>query len=245
MGKHELWDAFFDWKEKYEWVDLSHPLSPKTPHWEGFPTQGVSEFLNLDDSIFLVHEYTNVGQYGTHVDAPSHMLQNARSLDEIGVEEMICPLCVIDKRAEVERDCDFIMRVSDIQSFEQEHGPIPEGAFVVFCSGWSKRNDLDNLDQDGNRHFPAWDMQALQYLFEERKAGGIGHETSDTESPLTSGKTNYDVERYVLAQDKIQAELLANVEKCPPMGALIFVTFPKVVGGSGFPARCFALCPKE
>ena len=79
----------------------------------------------------------------------------------------------------------------------------------------------------------------------QRKIGGVGHETSDTEAPITSGKSNYEVEYYILSQNKMHLELLTNVDRCPPVGGLVFCTFPAVVGGTGFPARCFALCPKE
>lgn len=246
MMKQDLWQLYTHWKQNYYWVDLTHTLSPTTPHWVGWPALETKEMMNLDESIFAAHAYTTVGQYGTHVDAPNHMIKNGRSLDQIQIEEMIYPLCVIDQSEEVAKNPDYILTVSDIKKWEKIHGQIPENAFVVFQSNWSKRagNDMDNLDEDGNRHFPGWQLEAVKFLVEQRKIGGIGHETSDTDSPLTSGITNYEVEYYILSQNRIQAELLTNLDQCPPTGALIFCTFPKVQGGTGFPARCFALCKK-
>ena len=40
-----------------------------------------------------------------------------------------------------------------------------------------------------------------------------------------------------------QIELLANLDKVPETGAIVVVTFPKPKGGSGFPARVFAILP--
>jgi len=37
--------------------------------------------------------------------------------------------------------------------------------------------------------------------------------------------------------------LLANLDKVPEAGAIVVVTFPKPKGGSGFPARVFAILP--
>lgn len=243
----DLWKQYQQWQTDCTWVDLSLPLSPTTPHWVGFSELKANEFLNLDESIFLVHEYTTVGQYGTHVDAPNHMIKGARSLDQVAIREMILPLCVINLTDKVAQNADYVLTVSDIEAYEAAHGSIPQNAFVVFQSGWSKRNpkELDNLDAEGNRHFPGWSLEAVEFMVHERNIGGIGHETSDTEAPITSDHSNYEVERYILAQDRIQAELLTNVDQCPPAGALIFITFPKALGGSGFPARCFALCPRE
>lgn len=238
---------FKKWKNDCEWVDLTHAMSPDTPHWAGWHPLTVTELCNLESSLFCAHDYTTVGQYGTHVDAPSHMVKGGRNLDQINVEEMVYPLCVVDKSGEVSKNADYSLTKEDILEWEKNHGEVPAGAFVIFMSGWSKREakSMDNLDKDGNRHFPGWSLEAVKFLVEERNIGGIGHETSDTETPVLSGKSNYEVEYYILAQDRIQLELLANVEKCPPAGALIFCTFPKVVGGTGYPARVFALCPKK
>ena len=44
-------------------------------------------------------------------------------------------------------------------------------------------------------------------------------------------------------KDRYQVELLANLDKVPESGALVIVAFPKPKGGSGFPARVFAVLP--
>jgi kynurenine formamidase len=36
---------------------------------------------------------------------------------------------------------------------------------------------------------------------------------------------------------------MANLDKVPPRGALIFVSWPKVKDGLGFPARALAILP--
>lgn len=247
MTNIKLWQQLEEWQNQYQWIDLTHELSPETPHWVGWPALVCEEQMNLNDAIFAAHVYTTVGQYGTHVDAPSHMVKGGRSLEQITLQESVMPLCVIDKEAAVQENHDYILTVADILEWEAIYGKIPEKAFVVFRSGWSKRavNNMDNLDADGNRHFPGWQLEAVKFLVEERNIGGIGHETSDTEAPVTSGNTNYEVEYYILAQDRIQAELLCHVDQCPPIGAIFFCMYPKVKGATGYPARCFAICPKE
>jgi kynurenine formamidase len=56
-------------------------------------------------------------------------------------------------------------------------------------------------------------------------------------------REGYSLERYVLGQNHYQIELLTNLDQVPEAGALIVVTFPKPKGGSGFPARVFAILP--
>lgn len=243
----DLWKQVNDWKENCRFVELSHELSPETPHWVGWDALAVEEKCNLDNSLFFAHAYTTVGQYGTHVDAPIHMVKGGRPLHQVTLDEMIMPLCVIDLSAKCAEDADYALTISDIEQWEEVNGKIPAGSFVAFQSNWSKRpgETMDNLDAEGKRHFPGWSLDAVKFLVNERNIASIGHETSDTEAPATSEKTNYEVEYYILAQDRIQLEMLVNLDQCPPTGAIIFCTFPKVTDGTGYPARCFAVCPKN
>jgi kynurenine formamidase len=46
-----------------------------------------------------------------------------------------------------------------------------------------------------------------------------------------------------LSTNYYQIELLTNLDQVPEAGAIAVVSFPKVKGGSGFPARVFAILP--
>jgi kynurenine formamidase len=52
-----------------------------------------------------------------------------------------------------------------------------------------------------------------------------------------------DSETYILQHGHYQIEMMANLDQVPPTGALVVVTWPKVRGGLGFPARAFAIVP--
>jgi kynurenine formamidase len=73
-------------------------------------------------------------------------------------------------------------------------------------------------------------MPALKYLYEERKI------TATT-------KDDYSLETYILSTNHYQIELLSNLDQVPEPGAIVVVSFPKPKGGSGFPARVFAILP--
>jgi len=51
------------------------------------------------------------------------------------------------------------------------------------------------------------------------------------------------LETYILSRNHYQIELLTNLDQVPEAGALVVVSFPKPKGGSGFPARVFAIVP--
>ena len=65
-----------------------------------------------------------------------------------------------------------------------------------------------------------------------------GHEAMDTD--ITD---KMESETYILQHGHYQIEVMANLDKVPPTGALIVVTWPKVEKGLGFPARAFAILP--
>ena len=111
---------------------------------------------------------------------------------------------------------------------------------------WWKRGDsdgLDNRDETGQKHYPGWMVDAIKWLVENRNIAAIGHETSDTDPAVLAEENEYAGETYILGVDRFQIELLRNLDQVPPVGSIIVSAFPKLKGGSGFPARCFAICP--
>lgn len=241
MKNKELWNQYRQWQENYKWVDLTRELSTSTCHWSGFPDLEVE--VPFDYPVgFFVHKYAMVSQYGTHVDAPCHFVKGARSLEKIEPKEMVLPLCVIDVSEQVKENVDFIFGVEHIQAWEKEYGTIPEGAFVAMRTDWSKREDIDNLDENGVKHFPGWGLDALEFLAKERKVTAIGHEPADTDAGVSVG---FKGEYYILEQNCYQIELMCHLDQVPAVGSLIFCGFPKAKDSPGFTARCIALCPKE
>ncbi|MFP5527325.1 cyclase family protein [Peptococcus simiae] len=236
-----LWTLCEELK-KHRFVELSYPLSPESPHWSGFSPM-IDETLFTYADGFFVNKFQLVSQYGTHVDAPIHFVENQRALDKIGAEEMILPLCVIDVSDKVARDVDYAATVQDILSWEATNGPIPKASFVALRTDWCKREDKDNRDAEGNKHYPGWSLDAIKYLVEKRNVTAIGHESSDTDPPVVSSQVGYVGETYILDQGRYQIELMRNLYELPAVGALIVCGFPMVVGGAGFTARCFAICP--
>ncbi len=236
-------------------VDLTHAFAPGIPHWPGFPDEKRETIYWYDKSKgtmgdgFFAETFTHVGQWGTHVDPPAHFARGLRTVDQIELKEMILPLVVIDVHAEVEKNPDYTLTLERLKKWETEHGPIPAGAFVAMRTDWSKRwpdgAAMQNKDAKGVAHFPGWSKEALTYLYEERNITASGHETTDTDPGIATTKDDYALETYILGTDHYQIELLTNLDQVPEAGAIVIATFPKPKGGSGFPARVFAILPDE
>ncbi len=236
-----------------EYVDLTHAFGPGIPRWPGYPDGSVATLYDYRPgngtrgSGFFAQSYTHVGQWGTHIDAPSHFVEGLRTVDQIGLHEMILPLVVLDIHEQAARNPDYTVTLEDVRDWESRHGPVPNGSFVALRTDWSKRwpdgAAMENRGQDGITHYPGWSREVLRDLYEERGITASGHETTDTDPGTATFKDDYSLELYVLSTNHYQVELMANLDRVPEAGALVVVSVPKPAGGSGFPARVFAILP--
>ncbi len=240
-----LWELVADLKKNCEFVELSHDVSPDTPHWSGFPAMSMETLFDYPDG-FYVNKFNIVSQYGTHIDAPCHFCEGHPGLDSFTGRDMIFPLCVVDLSEKAAANSDYEFSVDDIKEWETKNGRIPEGSFVAVRTDWYKRGtDLDNCDAAGQKHYPGWNVDTIRFLVEERNIAAIGHEQSDTDPAVLGPENGYAGETYILSTDRYQIELLRNLDKLPAVGAAILVCFPKITNGAGFTARCIGICSKD
>lgn len=224
-------------------VDLTHAFSPSIPIPDGLPKPKRKAIYGGAVQIF-----THVGQYGTHLDVPGHFHKGMRLVESIPVNEFVLEGCVIDISRQSLKNHDYQLQLADVKNWEQENGTIPNGSMVILRTDWSMRwtdpNAFFGKDKDGQKHYPGWGKEALEYLIEERKVRALGHETSDTDSGITcGGDKGWPLESYVLKQNLWQIENLNNVYKLPPRDFLVIVGVPKGDKATGFPVRVFAIVP--
>ena len=249
---YQLWNTLKQ-LQSCRWVELSHSMNNNSPYWAGIPDGSVElgkvvyDWGNpmLDCQI---QTFQFPGQFGTHIDFPSHFIKDALSSESYGVQNMMYPLCVIDITKQVAEDVHYAVTVEDIQAYEAQYGPIPDGAFVALRTDWYKRwpdmNDFANLDEEGGEHCPGWSMEALKYIYEERNAAANGHETLDTDASMVAVEAgDLACERYVLASGKLQIEVLQNLDQVPPAGAILAAAWPRIENATGLPVRVWAICP--
>jgi kynurenine formamidase len=225
-------------------VDLTHSFGPDSPVWSGFGQAKMTPMVDpktkepytIAKDGFRSTYYEMVGQYGTHVDPPAHFADDGITMDKIPLKEMILPLVVLDSTPLLAKDPNHAFSVDDLRAWERRHGRVRKGAFAALRTDMSK--DWDNPEKFKRSPFPAWSLETVKFLVEERGVTAIGHESLDTD--VTD---KMDSETYILRKGRFQIEVMANLDKVPATGALMVVTWPKVKDGLGFPARAFAILP--
>jgi kynurenine formamidase len=238
-------------------VDLTQPLSERTPVLqlpEPFVnTPGLSrrELSRFDErgpawawSVLEVGEHV-----GTHFDAPIHWITGRDGDDVASVPpaRLVGPAVVIDKSAEAATDPDYLVTVDDVRAFADEHGPLPDGGWLLLRTGWDARaQDQDaylNV-QDGRSRTPGPDAECARWLAQETPIVGIGVETVGTDAGSAGGfDPPFPVHAHFLGAGKYGLTQLANLAQLPPVGALVVVAPLKLVDGTGSPARVLALVP--
>ncbi len=240
-----------------ELVDLSQPLTESTPVIQLPPpfanTPGLTrtEISRYDDRGPAWAWYTlTIGEHvGTHLDAPIHWI-TGRDGDDVGSippSTLIGPACVIDKSAEAHEDPGYLLTVSDLEAWEAEHGKVPDGAWVLLCTGWGARAQDAEAFLNAGEHGPVTpgpDVEASRWLAGARGISGFGVETVGIDAGAAGGfDPPFPVHNLLLGAGRLGLTQLANLDRLPATGALLVVAPLPLVGGTGSPSRVYALVP--
>ncbi|MBV9405339.1 MAG: cyclase family protein [Acidobacteriaceae bacterium] len=149
-------------------VDLSQRLDADTAVIQLPPEFGKSwpfrlEEISKYDSRGPAWYWNNFscGEHtGTHFDAPIHWVtgkdHRGNTTDTIPTEKFIAPACVIDVSREASKNPDFLLSREHIEQWENDHGKIEPGSWVLMRTDWSKRKGAAaflNIQEDG-AHVP-------------------------------------------------------------------------------------------
>lgn len=223
-------------------IDLTHVMTPEFPVFPGGAQLQLETLVTVENDGYYVQRVAFDEHTGTHMDAPAHFDADGATADQLPVEMLVAPLCVLDISEKTASDPDAQGTVEDLAAWESEHGPLPDGAFVALYSGWESRlgdpASYINLDAEGVQHYPGWHPDAGAFLVNERNIVGIG---VDTLSLDYGASADFATHVTVLSAGKYGLENLANLAQLPANGATIVAGGPKHLNASGGPTRAIAL----
>ena len=237
-----------------EVIDLTSPLHSSTPILQLPPQWGQTQPFQLEeisryDDRGPAWYWNNIrtGEHtGTHLDAPNHWVTGRDKGDvaQIPVNRLIGLAVVIDKVKEATENPDYLLGVQDLEDWQERHGELPSGGWLLFRTGWSSRGDdpqhFANADANG-AHTPGVTPEAAAYLARTRLLG-FGVETVGTDAGQAFGFTPaFPCHQAVLGAGKYGLTQLRNLDKLPVTGAVVIAAPLPIVSGSGSPARVLAL----
>lgn len=220
--------------------DMTHTLHPDFPTYFGEPGFSTDQVFNFAEHSFNLLQLSINEHTGTHIDAPLHFSADGTSVDEIPVSNLIAPLCVIDIAARAEDDADTQVTPDDIKAWIAANGEIGANACVAMHSGWASKVDTDGFRNfDGQaQHYPGFHVEAVTMLMEETGATSLAVDTLSLDHGISADFASH----YAwLPTGRFGIENIANLDKVPAAGATLVIGAPKHRGGTGGPARIFAM----
>ena len=222
-------------------VDMTHVYDADFPTYFGAPGVTIDQAFNFADNGFNLFNLQLNEHTGTHIDAPLHFSADGQAVNEIPVGNLVCPLCVVHIHQKAADDPDAQVTPDDLKAWIAANGEIPDGACVAMHSGWGGKTGgagFRNADDAGVMHFPGFHVEAAQMLIEETGAVAMAVDTLS----LDHGPSQDFATQYAwLPTNRYGIENLAGLENVPVSGATLVVGAPKHRGGSGGPARIFAM----
>ena len=211
-------------------IDLSHILNDAISVYPGTVGPKFETLSTVEKDGFNELKMTLVLHSGTHIDAPYHVLKNAKSIDQITIDKFIGKAIVIrsDKQKEI--------NLKYLRTFEAKISQID---FILFYTGWQHKwktkSYYDNC--------PTITHEAATWLT-KFKLKGIGIDAFSIDDIVPSqvivsrGLPNHHI---LLQNEIILIENLTNLDKLPD-GIFTFQCFPlNIENADGSQTRAIAI----
>jgi kynurenine formamidase len=204
-------------------VDLSLTLRPGM---RGVSFEPRSTAADPGWNTTMLHLYSHAG---THLDAPHHFIDRARTMECLELEKCVGPARVVDLTFLRPRD---LIDAEHLAPYGDRIGP---GTRLLLRTGWSAHADLP----DYRTHFPRVSLSLAQWLAERRIA------LLGVESPAVAGlippEELITVHQTLLGAEIVIVEGLANLDALREEEVTLIALPLKLQGGDGSPVRAVAI----
>ena len=233
-------------------VDMSWSFNEETVYWPtaaGFEKTTDFEGMTEGGYYYSAYSISTAEHGGTHLDAPIHFSEGQQSNDQIPLDRLVGTAVVIDVQQQSMADRDYLVTRQDIETWETEHGRIPDGSIVLFRTGFGKYwpdheaymgTSEQGPDAVAKLHFPGIHPTAALLLATERSIKSVGIDTPSIDFGQSS---LFEAHQNLFSANIPAFENVANLGQLPVTGAIVIALPMKIEGGSGGPLRMIAVIP--
>lgn len=187
------------------WIDFSHIISQSIPTFPGTPAPELTTVATVPANYYRETKLQLYSHMGTHMDAPAHIFENGRTLDQYPAEHFIGSAVVIPCMPKHMPDEAY--PVIDISALEPYMEAAEAADFLIFSTGWeSKWNDASAYIKD----YPIL-APDIAFFAATRHKKGIG---VDTLSPDRPDKLHFH-RAFLSSEEGVIIENLCNLSAVP------------------------------
>jgi len=198
------------------YIDLSVLVDKQTPVYPGDPATKIEPAGVLAKDGYCDH-YISIGTHvGTHIDAPMHMLEGGKSLDQIPLDQFVGNGKVI----KINGNNFDVVKSAGIQ----------EGDVVLFNTGMSKKY----YDKEYFEEYPAMSEAVANYLV-ETKVKMVGLDTGSADN-----QDGFPIHKILLSGNVLIIENLTNLDQLEDKEEFKIYALPLKLNIDASPARVIA-----
>jgi arylformamidase len=135
-------------------IDITQRITAEMPVWPGDPSPVLEAVATLEQHGVQVSRLVLGTHTGTHLDAPRHFIPGGRTIDQLDLEVLLGPCCVLEVRS-----AGMHITREDLEDFD-----IQAGARVLLKTRNSHQPPTPTFRTD----FSALEASAADYLRERR-----------------------------------------------------------------------------
>jgi kynurenine formamidase len=206
--------------------DLTHVIGPDMPCYPGTEPPVFAKPCTLEEHGFVEHQIAFYSHTGTHMDAPAHVLPQARTLDQFNVGHFAGRALIVDLTR-------LKKQIIDIQDLKPYRSSIEGKEFVLLHSGWSRLWGTPDYFKD----FPVLSLKAAQWLAQfDLKGIGV-----DMISVDAMGSLDLPIHKIFLTRNIVVIENLTGLAELGNREFTLFCLPLKFMHADGAPVRAVAV----
>ena len=210
------------------WFDFTHPLNSAMPTFPGTPALRLDTVATVPANYYRETAMNLYSHMGTHIDAPAHIIEDGRTLDQFPPEHFVGSAVIIPctpKRAPGEA-----YPVIDMSALEPYREAAEAADFLIFSTGW------EDQWQNPSAYIKDYPILApdIAIFAATRHKKGIG---VDTLSPDRPDKLHFH-RAFLSSEEGVILENLCNLAAAPAGELFALCALPLLFeNADGAPAR--------
>jgi arylformamidase len=205
-------------------IDLSHIIKTNMTTYTKDEKPEIYNIATIEKDGFNEKNLNIYTHTGTHIDAPSHMINKGKTIDEFNINEFIGIAIIIDISSIKEVTLKEIMKYED---------KIINCDFVILKTGyekyWGSKEYFNN--------YPSLTEDAVKWLC-DFNLKGIG---IDAISIDKFDSIDFEIHNIILSRGKLIIENLTNLDIINREEFTLVATPLKIEDGDGSPVRAVAI----